>query len=529
MAEMSCSGRRTTTRSRWLACCAALLGMAGVGCGTHHNSASAGWPHWGNTAENTHYAQLNQINASNVSQLRLAWKRPEGGTQTAWETFPVVIGQTMYYTTDTDEVLAVDARNGRQRWSYLPQVNFQASPQSQTAQPVSRGVTVGGGRVYELTYDEQLIALDAGTGRRLWHVRVANAAHGYTATSPGVYWHGEVIVGGPAGDARLRGYVAAYSAADGRRLWRTTMSPGSEPIDGSGGDVWMPPVVDPRSGTVYSSAGNPAPAFSQHGRGACAQWADATVALNARSGQLDWVHHELCGDAWDYDTTQSPMVLDVNAHGRAIRAVGAGSKAGFYSTLDARTGSLIARTPELVRYSQPHRTPTGSGTLVCPGIYGGLEYGPPSYSPSTGDLYLTTTDSCMRYTLRGVAEALDGGASGLNGTATPVGPATGSVVAVDPATGKVRWRASLPKPAVGGTLTTGGGLVFAGDDDGDLYTFSAGDGTQLSRRRLGFRFGSAPIAYETNGTEYIAIVDGGSQAAADGTPGGGELFVFRLG
>ena len=487
-----------------------------------------GWRHWGNTDENTHYAGLNQIDAANVSELRLAWKRPEGGKQTAWETFPVVVGGTMYYTTDTDKVLAVDARTGRERWSYLPYVNFQASPRSQTAQPVSRGVAVDGGRVFELTYDEQLIALDARSGRRLWHVRVADPAHGYSSTSPGVYWHDEVIVGGPAGHAQLRGYVAAYSASSGRRLWRTAMSPGTGQQPGSGGDVWMPPVVDPRSGTVYASAGNPAPAFPPGGRGGCSQWADATVALSATTGRLDWVHHELCGDAWDYDTTQSPVVLNVRAHGQTIRAVGAGSKAGFYSTLDGRTGSLIARTHELVRYSQPHQVPTSSGTLVCPGIYGGLEYGPPSYNQSTGDLYLSTTDSCMRYMLGAPDQSLGAQASGLNGTATPIGPATGGIVAIAPATGSVRWRARLPKPAVGGTLATAGGLVFSCDDDGDLYAFAARDGRQLWKRRLGYRCGSAPIAYEINGTEYIAVVDGGSETAPDGTPGGGELFVFRL-
>jgi len=397
-------------------------------------------------------------------------------------------------------------------------------------EPVNRGVAVGAGRVYAITYDDQLLALDARTGRRLWDVRVNDPGQGYVENSPPAYWRGELILGGPAGDSRLGGFVAAFDARTGRRQWRTHTAPAAGPRQHGGADVWMPPVVDPSAGTVYAATGNPTPAFNAAGRPGCNRWSDATIALDARTGRLKWGHTEVCNDSWDYDTDQAPALFDVRLDGRTVQAVGDGSKAGFYTTLNRRTGALIARSPELTRYSQPHLVPTRAGSVVCPGIYGGLEYGPAAYSPRTGDAYVTGIDMCMRYRLFSSAaiRRLAAGAGGLGGTATPVGPATGVIVSVDPATGTVLWRDPLPRPAAGGTLATAGGLVFAGDDDGSLYAFDAGTGRVLWRRDLGLRFGSAPIAYQVNGTEFIAVAAGGSSLRGDGAPGGGELYVFSL-
>jgi alcohol dehydrogenase (cytochrome c) len=518
-----------------------LLALACGGCGETRGrgSANVDWPSWGNTAENTHFAELEQVSAANVNRLRVSWTRSEGFGQFEWETFPVVVGSTMYYSTNTNEVLAVNAATGRLRWSYVPEVNFLLGPQGVDAVPVSRGVAVGGGRVYDLTADDQLIALNARTGRRLWRVRVADPNAGYSESSPGTYWRGEVIIGGPAGDSGLRGFVAAFDASTGRRLWRTYVIPargkGWLAAAGAhgGGDVWMPPTVDPLSGTVYVATGDPTPAFSNAQRRGCDPWSDATVALDARTGALEWGHSEVCEDSWDYDTDQAPAVFDLHLAGRTVRAVGDGSKAGFYSILDARRGSLIARSAELTRYSRPHLRPTRAGSVVCPGIFGGLEYGPPAYSPDTQAVYLPGIDMCMRYTVNSAStiRAHRSGQPDLQGSAVQVGEATGVIAAVDADSGRLNWSRALPRPAAGGALATAGGLVFVGDDDGYLYALAARSGAILWRAHLGLRFGSAPIAYEIAGTEYIAVVAGGSQinVKGDAPPGEGRLFVFRLG
>lgn len=499
-------------------------------------SADVDWPQWGNTAANTHFADLAQIDRTDVSRLRLAWSRPAGPGQFAWETFPIVVGRTMYYDTGTDEVFAVDAATGKIRWSYTPQVNFLAGPGISAAEPVSRGVAYGAGKVYVTTADDRLIALDARTGRPVWKTRVADPAKGNTLNSPGAFWHDELIVGGPAGDAGLRGFVAAFDARTGRLLWRTYMTPGAEPGRGNvtyaGADVWMPPVVDPGSGIAYVSTGNPTPGFSAAGRPGCDPDADATVALDARTGKVRWTHTEVCGDSWDYDTTQAPTIVAVRRGGGEVRAIGAASKSGYYSTLDAETGDLISRSPYITRYSLPHREPTVAGSIVCPGDFGGIEYGPAAWSPDRRSLYLAGNQICQRYRLapRRGGDDRPFGRNDLGGTVEGVGPATGVIVSLDPADGRIEWRTNLPRPSNGGVLSTAGGLVMVGDDDGYLYALDDRSGRVLWRYDLRRRVGSAPIAYRIDGVEYVAIAAGGSLVTArgDAPDRPARLFVFRL-
>jgi alcohol dehydrogenase (cytochrome c) len=519
-----------------------VLLLAGCGGGGGTESGSGGnvdWPHWGNVAENTHFAALDQVDRDNVGKLKVAWAKPEGQGQSAWETFPIVVGRTMYYDTGTDQVFAVDAATGKVRWTYTPPVDFIAGPTLSITEPVSRGVTYGAGRIYLTTADDKLIALDARTGKVRWKTQVVDPAEGNTMNSPGTFWDGELIVGGPAGDAGLRGFVAAYDAATGKRLWRTFMVPppgkGWNRARGShgGGDVWMPPVVDPQSRTAYVSTGNPTPGYSDAQRLGCNPLADATVALDAKTGRIAWAHTEVCNDSWDYDTVQAPTVLTVEREGKEARAVGAGSKSGFWTTLDAATGKLIARSPYLAKYSRPHLRPTRKGTVVCPGIFGGIEYGPASWSAARRSLFIAANDFCMRYKVdsRWQLDEHAPGEDDLGGTVEQVGEATGVVSALDPATGKIRWRTKLPRPANGGTLATAGGLVFVGDDDGFLYALDDRSGKVLWRHDLKRRVGSAPIAYEIDGVEYVVIAAGGSLVEAKGTAPDrpGRLFVFRLG
>lgn len=524
-----------------LALAVALVALAGCGGGNDQATPDRGWPGWGNTPENDHFAPLDQIDRENVDQLRVAWTRPGGPGQSAWETFPIVVGRTMYYDTGTDQVFAVDAATGRVRWTYSPPVDFLAGPGLELSEPVSRGVAYGAGRIYLTTADDQLIALDAATGKVRWKTRVVDPELGNTMNSPGTFWKGEILVGGPAGDAGLRGFVAAYDAATGKQLWRTHMVPppgkGWNRARGrhGGGDVWMPPTVDPRSGTAYVATGNPTPGFTNDERPGCNPLADAVVALDAKTGKIEWAHTMVCKDSWDYDTVQAPMVLDLGGGGEATRAVGSASKSGYYAVLDAKTGKLISLSPYITRYSRPHLRPTREGAIVCPGIFGGIEYGPAALDPTPGreSIFVAGNQMCQRYKLASRAELANRapGEDDLGGTVEQVGPATGVLAALDPATGKVRWKTKLPSTSNGGVLATGSGLVFVGDDDGYLRAFDQRTGKVLWRYDLHRRVGSAPIAYEIGGVQYIAIAAGGSLVEAKGAVPDrpARLFVFRLG
>ncbi|MDO8210589.1 PQQ-binding-like beta-propeller repeat protein [Conexibacter sp. CPCC 206217] len=462
-----------------------------------------------------------------MSRLGVAWSYEPGPEMAQWESFPVVVAGTMYVTTNTGQVLAFDAASGAELWTYTPRVDFLTGAAAGQPQPTNRGVTVAGGRVYLLTYDEQLIALRASDGRELWTTRVADPRSGAIGTSPPTYWQGRLIVGSGGSDVlRTRGFVAAFDAHDGRRLWRFWTVAANR----GGGRVWMPPTVDPRSGIVYAGTGNPSPALRGEDRRGCEEWVSGMVALDARDGTLRWGAHEVCDDVWDYDGGQPPLVYDARVGGRTVRAVGHANKSGTYWIRDAASGRSLVPPRRLVAQTTPRPRPSRRGAHVCPGALGGIAYGPAALDPDGRSIYQGTTTLCMTYSLGGREAGPRVQFEGGDARVTPGTPARGAMVALDSASGRVRWRRPLPAPLAGGALATAGGLVFSGCDDGYLYALDARDGAIVWRGRIGLPFGTAPLTYRIAGVQYVAIVAGGSSIASlTGARAGARLVVLRLG
>lgn len=473
-----------------------------------------GWAHFGDAAQ-SRYSPLDAIATDTVKRLGVAWTFDPGRATDQWESFPVVAGRTLYVTTNSGAVIALDAASGQRRWTYAPDVDLLAGGGVGEVQPVNRGVAVGGGRVYLLTYDDQLIALRPRDGRPLWHTRVADPATGVVQTSPPTYAAGRLIVGGSGSDARgVGGSVSAFDARDGRRLWRFTTA-------SRGGRVWMPPTVDAEAGVVYAGTGNPSPALDAARRG-CPQWTSGLVALDLRSGRLRWGAREVCGDTWDYDGGQPPLL----AGGR----VGHANKSGTYWLRDAASGAPVARPTTLAAQTRPRPRPSRRGRTVCPGALGGVAYSPAALHPGLRLIYQPTVRLCMTYrTGRPAPRPRSIRLGGGSAAPTPGLDASGALVALDARSGAVRWRRRLPEPVVGGALATAGGLVFSGCDDGFLYAFDARDGRTRWRGRIGLPFGTAPITYRIDGTQYVAIVAGGSATATvTGIRPGARLVVLKL-
>ena len=485
-------------------------------------SGNVDWPLWGNNIDNNRYSALTQINASNVSKLGIAWTQDEGQNQTTFETVPLVINGVMYYTTNSNQVRAVNAATGKLVWQYTPKVNFyEAIAGGGGGVPTNRGVTVAQNTVYLLTFDDQLIALQQSTGEKLWTSVVADANKGFSEVSPPTYWNGMLFVGSAEGDSGHRGFVAAYDAKTGKKLWNyyTVPAPGHGWVPKiplvSGGDVWMPMVVDSKLGMVYFGTGNPYPDYDNSKRPGCDPWVNATVALNAKTGKFVWAHSEVCNDSYDYDSDPSPMLFNLTMHGKTVRAVGHANKSGLYFVYDAATGKVLSTSTYVTKYSHPKQT-KGTQYTVCPGSLGGFEYSPAAYSGTRHAVYYPALTDCFTTTKSG-ATVLD---------AHP----TGTMAAIDATTGKYLWRTPVPKPMIGGALATASDLVFSPASDGNLYAFDAASGKIVWHGDVGVSFGAPPITYSVGGTQYIAIAAGGFSAEgyfADKNLGG-TLVVFKL-
>jgi alcohol dehydrogenase (cytochrome c) len=507
---------------------AGFVSTSGIHAATTPRQASAAgtnmdWPLWGNNTDNNRYSTLTQINKRNLSQLGVAWSQSEGKNLTTFETVPLVVGGVMYYTTNSNVVRAVDAATGKLLWQYTPKVNFyEAIAGGGGGVPTSRGVTVAQHTVYLVTFDDQLIALQQSTGEVLFKTTVADASKGYSEVSPATYWNGLLFVGSAEGDSGHRGFVSAYNATTGKKLWTyyTVPSAGhgwvTKGSNVTGGDVWMPPVIDTTTGVMYFGTGNPYPDFDNSKRPGCDPWVNSTVALDAKTGKFIWGYSEVCNDIDDYDSDPSPMLFNIKyANGTTVRAVGHANKSGLYFVYNAKTGKLLAKTTHVTKYTRPAKR-VGKYT-VCPGFFGGFEYSPAAYSPQTQAVYYPAINLCL----------LHNGAQ----IATDNAHASGTMAAIDVTTGKYLWRTQVPKPMVGGALATASGLVFAGASDGKLRAFDATTGKILWSGDVGLAFGAPPLTYMVNGTQYIAVAAGGF--SAEGFTGdknlGGTLVVFKLG
>jgi alcohol dehydrogenase (cytochrome c) len=495
------------------------------------NSDLTNWVLHGRDYSNERYSPLSQVNASNVTRLSPV-AIVQTGMTASFETTPIVVGGAMFITTPVVDnqmkIMAVNAATGERIW----ETTYNLGSFQVCCGPVNRGVAVGYGKVYAVTLDDNLIALDATTGRLLWQKNIADPTLGYSETMAPQIYKGTVFVGSAGGEWAIRGFVAAYDADTGAQKWRWWSTDpktyGGDSWKEGGAMSWTTPAIDPKLNLLILSTGNPNPDLYGNVRPGDNLWSDSIVALDLNTGALKWYLQEVKHDVWDYDAVSNPVLFDVHQNGQTIPAAGEAGKVGWIFIVDRRTGKLIRKSAPYVMMSKNmFTTPTKEGVNMLPGANGGAEWSPPAYSPQTRDLYVLAMNQLMKFTTN--TPTATTGQLRLGSAFTNVKPGgiqNGPFVAVNMDTGRIAWQYVAPQPLIGGALATGGNLVFMGEGNGWFDAFNATTGAKLWRFNLGAGVNAPPITYQVDGVQYIAVAAGGNFQL--GFPYGNAVAIFRL-
>ena len=492
----------------------------------HAQQNSSEWmTYWGDY-QATRYRNLKQINDQNVGRLHLEWLFQTGAVGT-FETVPLVVNGVMYFTTPDSRVYAIDARSGRQLWRYQYEIPSSAKYCCGT---INRGPAILGQRLFMLTPDTRLLALDIRNGSLLWNVEVASSEGGsYGGTEAPLVVNDKVIVGTAAGDLGIRGFVDAYEASTGKRVWRFWTIPapgeaGNETWEGDswkhgGGATWMTGTYDPELNLIYWGVGNPAPNLYGTARPGDNLYSDSVVALDADTGKLKWHFQFTPHDTYDYDATEVPMLVNLPWRGKTRKLLLQANRNGFFYVLDRETGEfLMAKAfvketwaTAIDSRGRPVRAglePSSTGTVICPQCAGGTNWMAPSFNPSTGLFYFNVREGCDIFFSAPPAYKEGQSYWATSFRAADQGHQSGRVTAIDPLTGTTKWKFPLYSSPWAGTLATAGNLVFAGDEDGYLIALQADTGKLLWRVNTGSRIATSPITYRLDGKQYITIPSG---------------------
>jgi PQQ-dependent dehydrogenase (methanol/ethanol family) len=491
--------------------------------------------YWGNF-QGTHYSALKQIDATNVRQLQATWAFPMPG-EAILEATPLAVDGVMY-TTQPGAVFALDARNGRQIWKFTRE---QKVRHPYAINPFNRGAAILDHRLFVGTLDAALVAIDARTGQSLWETQVADPMVGYSLTSAPLVVKDKVLVGITGGEFGARGFLDAYDAATGRRLWRWYAVPGpgefghdtwlGDSWQRGGSPMWLTGSYDPELNLVYWTVGNPGPQIDRSARGDLDNlFSDSVVAINPDTGQRVWHYQFTPNDGHDWDSCQDLVLVDRLWHGERRKLLMHADRNGLFYVIDRTNGTLLSGTPFVYvnwfdRFdgsgkpmAKPGSNSSPEGSFVVyPTLGGGTNFQAPSYSPLTGWLYVQYAENGQRYvsapaTFESGREYIGRAASGAN--APPRGregepPASAGIKAIDPETGKQVWDFKIFQGSLtNGVLATAGGVVFGAIRDGNIVALDAKSGQPLWRFQTNGTNAASPISYAIDGRQYVAIAAG---------------------
>jgi len=507
------------------------------------SSEPRNWLTYGGSYTSQRYSLLNQITPANVGRLESKWVL-QNQVFGAWQATPLVVDGVMYVTQRPNDVLALDAKTGRVFWlyRYTPSADARVCCGSN-----NRGVAILGDTLFMGTLDAHLVAIDAKTGRQLWNTTLADVKLAYSVTLAPLVVKDKVIVGVGGGEFGIRGFIAAFDAKTGKEAWRFYTIPGpgenghdswkGEAWKNGGGSVWVTGSFDPDLNLTYWGVGNPGPDWNPDQRPGDNLYTDSVVALDADTGALKWHFQFTPNDAYDYDSVQVPVLVDMNWRGPAAKLMLWANRNGFFYVLDRVTGRFLSGTPfvkvnwasHLDERGRPVQTPQPPGSPTWPGNQGGTNWYPPAYSPRTELFYFSVWENYASIYRKETVEYQPGrnfsgggftvltpvpGAPGVGiGRRSPINNWTnevgsGAVIAVDPRTGERKWKFDQFDVTDSGLLTTASDLLFTGGREGYFYALDARSGALLWKASLGGQIVAAPITFEVDGRQYVSVVAG---------------------
>ena len=499
------------------------------------------WLTYSGNLQGHRYSPLTQVTSGNVRNLELAWAFQAMSLE-KFEATPIALDGVLFTVQPPNDVVAIDGTSGRVFWTYTYRPSQQARP---CCGRVNRGLAILGESLFMGTIDGRLVALDARSGRERWNVAVTGARPeaGYALTVAPLVVKDKIIAGPAGGDFGVRGFISAFDPRTGKELWRfhTVPGPGEKGHDTWAGDswvhggsaIWTTGTYDPELNLTYWGTGNPGPDFTGDTRAGDNLYSDSVVALDPDTGALKWYFQFTPHDEFDYDSTQVPVLADIQLGGRLRKVLLLANRNGFWYVLDRATGEFLSGKPfakvtwttGLDAKGRPQNVvkPTPEGTAVFPHLAGATNWYSPSYSPRTGLFYVPTWQDSSATFARRPAEYVEGrtfmGAFptgnelSINGTQInrrlPSG-GHGAVLALDPRTGEKKWEFTMADVTDAGILTTASDLLFSGGREGFFYALDARTGQLLWKAPVAGIVQAAPMSYSVNGRQYVAIAAGNS-------------------
>lgn len=496
----------------------------------------ANWLSYNGDYTGRRFSSLTQITPLNVKNMRAQWVFHSHNAGVL-EVTPIVVAGIMYVTGSND-AYALDAKTGQVLWHHSWPIS--SGLVDDASGHINRGVAVLASRLYMETDNAHLLCLDARSGHLIWDVAYATGNRNYGATSAPLIVKNKVLVGTSGGDDGVRGFIAAFDPITGKELWRFWTIPAPTdpvrdpwPADAymhGGGTTWMPGTYDPELNTLYWGTSNPSPDFDGSVRPGDNLYTNCVLAIDPDTGKLKWYFQFTPHDLFDYDATETPVLVDTVFHGAPRKLLIEANRNGFVYILDRTNGKFLQAKQFVLTQNwakgidaggRPVRTglePSPEGTRICPGFAGATNWFSPSYSETTSLFYFMSLEDCSVYSVKPQAFKQGETYYSTGVVHRPDEHAEKVLIAYDPFKNIFPWRS----PQVGnthsfaGVMTTATGLVLFGDDSESFEAVDGKSGKPLWHFNMGQQPHASPMSYAVDGKQYFAIA------------AGSDIFAFAL-